>query len=350
MRWAAGICLVMLVIATALVPGTTASADPGWSYRRPITITNNSGSALSDYQVLVELNTDNFDYSKANDDGSDLRFTNADNTVKYDYWIEKWNTSGTSKVWVKVPSIPAGDSTMYMWYGNSAASSESNGDNTFLFFDDFEDGTLDTNKWTVLKGTWSEQDGYVKTTEGDVGHILRSTYTGDDYAIETEVKAESGTHRTGGAATRIQDVNNYYRHYLRGAYSKIEIRRITSEQETTLAEATKTIHTYTRYRVTGAVYGDNRKLKVNGDEISGTSTVFDSGYAGLYGNGTIYFYWFAVRKYVETEPTTSVGNEEGAPADPVPELPTIMLLGVGLAILAGYLWLRRSKQQSIASS
>ena len=38
--------------------------------------------------------------------------------------------------------------------------------------------------------------------------------------------------------------------------------------------------------------------------------------------------------------------------DPVPELPTIALLGVGLAILAGYLWLRRrgKRQQTVVSN
>ena len=47
----------------------------------------------------------------------------------------------------------------------------------------------------------------------------------------------------------------------------------------------------------------------------------------------------------------TVGDEEYVePLDPVPDLPPIVLLGVGLAILAGYLWLRRGKQQSIVSS
>lgn len=62
-------------------------ANLGWNCRRGITI-NNTGSALTDYQVLVTLNNSNFDYSKANSDGSDIRFTNYANTTKYSYWIE----------------------------------------------------------------------------------------------------------------------------------------------------------------------------------------------------------------------------------------------------------------------
>lgn len=122
----------------------------GWNCRRAINITNNGGSGLTNYQVLVTLN--NFDYSKANHDGSDVRFTNYSNTVPYHYWIETWNTSGESRIWVKVPSIPVWDGTgevpsanrMYMRYNNSAASSESDGNATFEFFDDFE---ADLSKW-----------------------------------------------------------------------------------------------------------------------------------------------------------------------------------------------------------
>jgi hypothetical protein len=93
----------LLFVAMLLLSIIPIASAPGWNYRRQITITN-TGSTLTDYQVLVTLNTSimGSPYCNISDDGSDLRFTNEANTIKYDYWIESWNNSGTSKIWVKV--------------------------------------------------------------------------------------------------------------------------------------------------------------------------------------------------------------------------------------------------------
>jgi hypothetical protein len=123
-----------------------------WKYKIPIIIHENSGEYLIDYQVLIKLNSTNFDFSKANPDGSDIRFTYLNSTTNTEenisYWIEYWNpTSENASIWIKTPYIPAGGSAIvYMYYGNPNAVSESNGDATFVFFDDFNDGVW-TDKW-----------------------------------------------------------------------------------------------------------------------------------------------------------------------------------------------------------
>ncbi len=105
----------------------------GWNYRRPIIIKERSGSDLVDYQVRIELNTNNFDYSKAKSDGSDIRFTDSDGVSPLPYWIEVWNPSGTSIIWVKIHKIPANsEKTIYMYYGNPNAESESNASAVFI--------------------------------------------------------------------------------------------------------------------------------------------------------------------------------------------------------------------------
>jgi cysteine-rich repeat protein len=101
----------------------------GWQYRVPVTIT--SGSAKSNHTVLVELNSGNFNYAAAAADGSDLRFgtdDSAGNGFELDYWIESWNSGGTSRVWVHVPSITSGSSsTVWLFYGfTGTTSSQSN--------------------------------------------------------------------------------------------------------------------------------------------------------------------------------------------------------------------------------
>ena len=113
-----------------------------WEYYREISI--NPATPEADYQIKIQLNSSNFDYSKASLNGSDLRFYTQTETL-LNYWIEKWDILGNSLVWVKIPE--SGTSTILMYYGNQAAIALSNGTNTFTFFDDFEGTSLDTTKW-----------------------------------------------------------------------------------------------------------------------------------------------------------------------------------------------------------
>ncbi|MHA1933140.1 MAG: DUF2341 domain-containing protein, partial [Promethearchaeota archaeon] len=77
-------------------------------------------------------------------DGGDIRFFDQ-NHVLLNYWVETWDTLGTSIIWVKVPN--AGTSEISMVYGDPSANSLSNGESTFILFDDFEGSTLDSSKW-----------------------------------------------------------------------------------------------------------------------------------------------------------------------------------------------------------
>ncbi len=130
---------IVMVIFCCKMPSTYAA--PPWLHESPIEIVND-GNALANYQILITLSPATFDYAEVNPDGSDLRFTDGTKTVFYDYWIETWNPSGDSTIWVKIPSILSGTALMYMWYGNSGAVSQSNGSATFDFFDDFDDGDI----------------------------------------------------------------------------------------------------------------------------------------------------------------------------------------------------------------
>ncbi len=100
----------------------------GWSYRKPVTITEQSGSDLIDYQVKVVVDTASLvSAGKMNADGSDIRFTDSDGATLLNFWIEDgtMNTT-TTNIWVKVPSIPANENvTIYMYYGNPTATSAS---------------------------------------------------------------------------------------------------------------------------------------------------------------------------------------------------------------------------------
>ena len=98
--------------------------DSDWSHRQELTFDNLAQSeTLTDFPVLVVLNSGNIDYALTKDDGSDLRFFAADGTPLA-YQIEQWNEAGDSSVWVRVPQITGGSSndSITMYYGNAAAN------------------------------------------------------------------------------------------------------------------------------------------------------------------------------------------------------------------------------------
>jgi len=130
----------------------TSWGNDSWNYRKPITITEQSGNDLTDYQVKLTIDTATLiSEGKMNSDCSDIRFyyVNSSGEYKIPYWIESGCNTTNTIIWVKIPNIPASSTvTVYMYYGNPTATSESNGDTVFDFFDDFNDNDLDTNKWT----------------------------------------------------------------------------------------------------------------------------------------------------------------------------------------------------------
>ena len=95
-----------------------------FDYYRPITITN-TGSTLTDYQVLITLDTATWHSSgKLKNDCSDLRFANTDKT-RLNYFVDTGCNSANTKIWVTIPSIPSGSKTIYVYYGNVLAADES---------------------------------------------------------------------------------------------------------------------------------------------------------------------------------------------------------------------------------
>jgi len=139
--------------------GNTASSNwlnYDWLYRKPITLTN-GGGALTNYQLRLEVDTLALvNASRLQSDGDDLRFTTGDGQTLLDYWIESGINTATTVIWVEVASIPAGSSTIYMYYANAAAAGVSNGDNVFIYFNNFE-LAADINDWVEVNGTRGAQ-------------------------------------------------------------------------------------------------------------------------------------------------------------------------------------------------
>lgn len=182
-------CILVVLSFGGLAFGYSVGGVPGWDYRSKINI--NPQTPEADFQVKVELKTCNFDYSQAQSEGQDIRFASdsSGNNV-LSYWIENWNTSGTSTIWVKVTT--SGTATIYMFYGNSGVSSESDGTATFVYFADFESGL---QSWTIGGTVWERDTEANLVCDDSLGSCVASA--SNYHPCVEPCAAHSGTYLVG---------------------------------------------------------------------------------------------------------------------------------------------------------
>jgi hypothetical protein len=163
--------------------------DPWWNstfpYKQEIKVQDNTNHAKTDYQIKLELDDTsvgaNFNWTN---NGTDIRFMNASETLELPYFIKSWDSvAEEAEVWVKVDVIPKSDNgTIYMYYGNMEASAASNGTATFILYEDCED----ISDWTATNRAWG--------TSGSAGSkVCTSPSVADSYeylwkAIDTDSK------------------------------------------------------------------------------------------------------------------------------------------------------------------
>ncbi len=314
------IAMAALVVVSlfSMVGSAVALSNSGggsWQYYKEITVSENSGSILTAYQVLVQLSSSNFP-TNARSDGADIRFTDATNN-ELSYWIESWDYAGRSaKIWIKVPNIPASAATtIRMYYGNPSAGSSSNGDATFELYDDFSGTNLDVNKWDG-SGTISISNGEISLY--GLARIKSKAEFGENILEETRSKAGGGV--------------GYYIGFRDGADTKGITVRGSNGADPFWWDAGNGIawsgggvapydNVYHLWRlerngVTSAkVYQDGSiKVTITTNLPSGNLKAFLLG--GEYPTGTYYYTyvdWVRIRKYASTEPTLTLGAEQIVP-------------------------------------
>lgn len=130
----------------ATLTATSNWYNSSWKYRKKITLANTTANlgvtatTLTNFPVLVKLDSTRIDYANTQGNGEDIRFTDSDGTTALSYEIEKWDETSSSFVWVKVPSIDTtGTDYIYVYYGNSSVA----------------DGQAATSVWdSNYKGVW----------------------------------------------------------------------------------------------------------------------------------------------------------------------------------------------------
>jgi len=106
----------------------------------PIKIVNPTDQAIQYYPVLIQLDPANFNIFTASENGSEIRFYH-ENKDELNFWVERWNpwNTSTTRIWVNVSPIPEDGCNIYMYHGgDNSDPSNSDGESTFDFFEDFD--------------------------------------------------------------------------------------------------------------------------------------------------------------------------------------------------------------------
>jgi hypothetical protein len=115
------------------MPGPDSAVPLAWQYLYPIEVT--SAEELADIAVLIEFDPAMFDTAHAAADGADLRVSSSpEQRLGFDvpHFIERFDPAGTSRVWMRVPSLTAATpTTFYLFTGNPQASDTSSHLNVF---------------------------------------------------------------------------------------------------------------------------------------------------------------------------------------------------------------------------
>ncbi|NTU46671.1 DUF2341 domain-containing protein [Candidatus Roizmanbacteria bacterium] len=141
--------------------------NDSWAYRQTVSLVN-TGSAQTDFQVMIATDSASMiNAGRLKNDCSDIRITDL-NGKKLPYWVEP-NTCNTAqtKIWTKVPSIPAStgtatSSTVFLYYGNPNATTESNQKNVFI-----REISNVVGAWNMDESSWNGTAGEVKDSSGN---------------------------------------------------------------------------------------------------------------------------------------------------------------------------------------
>jgi len=339
--------LILFVLAAVLVLATISSQikpadatpnteewwDTGWKYRIPITFTNTLDQALYNFQLNFTIDTQILiSEGKMRSDCGDIRIVY--NGEMLPYWIDTFTMNWRyTIIWFKIGYIPPhGSVTVYMYYGNPSATSMADGDEVFLFFDDFDGPTLDTEKWYEPEGTGTykfdtdyifgkevtclnltETDRFLLkskcTFSGNVGIVARvKRFTNDasDFDFYFAIFADYNNYWEGTPGDY-----SYYRHEIVNRYEGMFV--YSSEGNRYIFKKWK-LYSISRYQnnlfsvypVDDPSYLETLSLTV--------TNIIDEGYLAIRSDcdedRPHGIDWVAVRKYVSPLPNYTIGNEE----------------------------------------
>jgi autotransporter-associated beta strand protein len=136
----------------------------------------NVAGSVSNFPLLVRLNSSNFNFAQAQSDGRDIRFTTAAGAA-LPYQIEQWDTvGGRATVWVRIPTI-TGNSTqeIIMYWGKSGVPPVSSGSSVFNSTNGYASVHHMGDTLADVIGTTTPTNSGTTATHGLIGRARRFT-------------------------------------------------------------------------------------------------------------------------------------------------------------------------------
>ena len=320
------VTILAILLFVSCASALSNSGGGNWQHYKNITL-DNSGSTLTDYQVLVNLTGSNFPVN-AQVSGADVRFTNLTGK-EMKYWIEKWDPANSSAlVWVNVTNIPSGTSTIRMFYGNTLATSSSNGAATFEFFDDFEGsydsswtlgGTAGTNpsastdrKYTgiySLKSPSGSPTGGKYLTKSDKNFGTNISVDVEFYDPNSDTNtsnmffADDGIAAAGEGVGSVAGITTVYAKRIGSTFSATSVARTTGWHKLSFHSSSSGTE----------IFIDNTSVGSNATPMNMSRLLLGSPWAGPILVTNYYYDTVIVRKHVPTDIANTVGAEQNKP-------------------------------------
>jgi hypothetical protein len=309
--------------------------DDTWHYRKSISIGSGS-TAGTDFQIKINDYDTSSDISagKMQTDCSDIRFTSAAG-VELPYWIESGCNTSTTDIWVKVDQIPAtGGTTIYMYYGNPGASTGSDGKDTFILFDDFEDGDLaDWQQSNPAYGAWTvvsnvKYSGNYAAYGTDTSTLSSNQLYRDislgSFVLEENVRfGETNLYHypfiatvtpSGSAYWGIASNNGYWQYTIGGAYTNYTTAKTyaatTWYKEVIKYDETAVVH---KVSIDGTSFNNVAAKNTSGVDVTGVTRINLVPGISYESGGDMWVDNIFIRQYMSTEPTVGApgGEEQG---------------------------------------
>jgi len=151
-------------------------------YQQDIIIHRSAGTAYNETSGGLET-WHIFVGEHCREDYGDVRFTDAAG-AELAYYLWPDHTSSSARFTVRLENATAAW-TLMVYYGNTTATTTSNGDGTYFLFDNFDEDTLNTTKWTST-GSISISGGIL--TISNAGKIQSTGTFGNKHTFMARAK------------------------------------------------------------------------------------------------------------------------------------------------------------------
>jgi hypothetical protein len=302
----------------------------GYGYEQNYTVPQTSGDGTN-YQINITV--DNATGSSSGflmhanghilkSDYSDILIKNSTGST-LNVWNETVNTgsSGNITIWINVPdNITSASAGLYVYYGNSAATSPFNGDNTFNFYDNFPGTSLNSSRWdtynsptVTVSNSWvTVQSVSGNTWKGIRGKTSQQYGRFRCYGRLPQTPAAGVYEALGATGDTIPNLNTLVWVW-ESTYYLYTSDSSTYNMPTTNGNTGNNTYEI-RWKSGNAQFLQNGSLCTNGNFTTHLPTVAIMSYAAAYGtNNNASMDWCFISKYATDPAAGTWGSEASAP-------------------------------------